>query len=887
MSAMRRGLGGFYVLLIFSSNVWAGPTNQVPEFARDVRPILASHCQTCHGLEGLEGELDLRTAQLLLKGSKSGAVVTPGSAENSLLFKKVLARAMPPKGELPLTDRKIDILRRWIDGGMVGAEVEASESEEKPGAISDEDKNFWSFRKPERGPTPKFRRPDRVRTPVDAFILAGLEEKGLAFSADASRRTLIRRAYLDVIGLPPEPPQVDAFLTDDSPNAYESMIDQLLASPHYGERWGRHWLDAAGYVDVIGADNDAAIIKVGDNKWLYRDYVVESFNEDKSYDAFLAEQIAGDEMVDWRNAEKYTPEIRRMLVATGYLRAAIDDTDQKELNTALIRYRVLDKTLDVLGTGVMGITLGCARCHSHKYEPIPQEDYYRLMALFTPAYNPQNWVTLSDRFLPNVSGVEEARIEAHNARIDGEQQPLRAEIAKIEADQRERIYQQKLAGLPEAIRSDADAALKTTAEKRNEVQRYLASKFEAALGVKPEEMEGALSEASKSRRGELQKRIADLDGQRQRWDKIHALYDVGPAPVTYVLRRGDHETPGLAVVPGFLGVLSENGGGSNVDGVLRSSNTKETNTGTSFRRTALANWLTAPDTPAAGLTARVMVNRIWQHLFGEGIVATPDNFGRSGARPSHPELLDWLAVEFMANGWKIKPMVRLLMQSTAYRQASNRIGKNESTVSEAQRAGPDNQLYWRMRLRRLDSEIVRDAMLAVGGTLDRRFGGAPVPLENRADGHVVVAKKGLPHQGAENRRSLYVLARRNYHLSMLATFDQPAVATNCARRTSSAVVTQSLTLMNDAFVIKQADRFAGRLLSSDASASTVDVISLAFRIAYSREPTAEEIAWSRELIVNQAARLEANSTPRDEANRNALANLCQMLMSSNEFLYTP
>ncbi|HEU5430307.1 MAG TPA: DUF1553 domain-containing protein, partial [Thermomicrobiales bacterium] len=333
--------------------------------------------------------------------------------------------------------------------------------------------------------------------------------------------------------------------------------------------------------------------------------------------------------------EKFTPEIRELLVATGYLRSGIDDTDQKELNTALIRYRVLHLTIEVVGGGLLGLTTGCARCHSHKFDPIPQRDYYRLMAVFSPAFNPQSWIPLNERFLPDVSPAEQRAINEHNAALDRRVEPLKGEIAAIEAAQRQRLVDARLVALPEPIRADVKAALETPAERRSEVQKYLAGKFEPSLKVSPEEIAAALGPEEKTRISASQAQIAELNGQKRSWGKLQATWDVGPAPETFLLRRGDHETPGAQVEPGFLSVLCDGGGALRTTSALGGTPAVGE---TSGRRLALARWLTDRDSRAAALAARVFVNRVWQNLFGEGIVATTENLGRSGAAPTHPEL---------------------------------------------------------------------------------------------------------------------------------------------------------------------------------------------------------------------------------------------------------
>ncbi|HEY2251783.1 MAG TPA: DUF1549 and DUF1553 domain-containing protein, partial [Planctomycetaceae bacterium] len=690
---------------------------------------------------------------------------------------------------------------------------------------------------------PTVKHGDRVRTPIDAFLLARLETKGLSFSPDADRATLLRRVYFDLVGLPPAPEEIDAFLADTASDAYDRLIDRLLDSPHYGERWGRHWLDAAGYVDTIGSDNDAAIIKPREGAWRYRDYVVSAFNSDKPYDRFLLEQLAGDELVDWRNAAKFTPEIKELLIATGFLRSAADNTIENELNTADIRHQILYDTVQTFSTNVLGLTIHCAQCHSHKFDPIAQADFYRLLGIFTPALNVQNWKKVDERFLPDVSAVEKQEIDKHNADIDKQVAELNRQLAEIRNPVRQKLFDGKLAQLPEAIRQDTRTAIETPAEKRNEVQKFLADKLGPQLAVKPEEIAAALDEAGKAAVAQREGQKTALNGTRKSYGKIQALWDVAAAPAAYLYRRGGYEFPGAAVTPGFPVVLTEQ---------VAAPPLSSAATGvTSGHRTALARWLSQPEHP---LTSRVIVNRVWQQYFGRGIVSTPDNFGRSGALPTHPELLDWLSTEFVRGGWKFKTLHRLILKSSAYRQSSQ---YGESVVAtpatENQPAlnpaavDPDNALLWRMPLRRLESEIIRDAALAVSGKLDRNLGGPPVPIKPLPDGMVVVETQNLPAGTTPFRRTLYLVSRRNYHPTELSVFDQPLIATNCVRRTSAAVALQSLTMLNGQFITEQAEHFAARVIAA-AGSDELKRVELAFKLALARSPTKDELALSRLLM---------------------------------------
>jgi hypothetical protein len=745
---------------------------------------------------------------------------------------------------------------------------------------------FWSFRKLQQPAVPRVQNARRVRTPVDAFLLAKLEAKGLTFAPDADHITQVRRAYFELTGLPPAPEEVDAFLNDSAPGAYERLVDRLLASPHFGERWGRHWLDAAGYVDTVGFDIDLPNVMLGAGKWKYRDYVIRAFNQDKPYDRFIAEQLAGDEMVDWRAAAKFTPEIRELLIATGFLRTAEDDSHEPESNIPSVHYAVLHDTLEIVGSSLLGLTLNCARCHSHKFDPIPQEDYYRLMALFTPAYNPKAWKPvypwkpeIQDRALPDVSTAERAEIERHNKELDGQVKGLNKKLAELRRPYEAKLLESKLASVPEPIRADTKAALATPADRRTEVQKYLAGKFESLLKVTPDEVTAALNAAERVTERQLSGQIATAHGRRRTFDKIQALYDVGPPPPTYLLKRGNHDTPGPEVQPGFLSVLCDSPIG--VAELSAASATGSRPAGpTSGRRMVLAKWLTDSKSGASALLARVMVNRIWQHLFGQGIVATPDNFGQLGERPTHPELLEWLSDEFVRSGWRVKPLIKLMMTSTAYRQ----VARASADDARFRTVDPENQLLSHARLRRLDSEVIRDAILAVSGKLDRTMGGPPVPQEARPDGMVVVSEKGNPSPNAKSRRCVYLVTRRKYPLTLLRVFDQPTVATNCTRRDASAVPLQSLTMLNDPFVLEQAEHFAARVARTAENVRDKQ-IELAFRLALARRPSGAEAKWCAEHLEKQASIYRAAKLPADQAEAKALTSLCHTLLNSSEFLY--
>ena len=711
-----------------------------------------------------------------------------------------------------------------------------------------------------------------ARDPIDAFIVQSLMNNGLALAPQADARSLIRRVSFDLTGLPPSPIMIQEFLQDQSPQAYEALLDRLLSSPHFGERWGRHWLDNAGYVDVQGLDNDAGIISTTENKWLYRDYVIQSFNEDKPFDQFLLEQLAGDECIDWRNADQYTDETKRMLIATGFLRTAADDTSANELNRRDVHHQILERTHEVVINNLLGLTLQCAKCHDHKYEPLLQADYYRWQAFFQPAFNPDRWLQPATRQIPNVSAAETQKIEQHNRLLDEQIARLTGQIADVRKPFEKQVLDQKLQSLPESIRADTLTAVQTAAEQRTEIQKYLASKLEGLIKVKPEEVTARLTEAASEAINEFQRQISTCSSQKQTYQHWQAVYDAGPATPTHILVRGNPLTPGDEISPEMLSVLLPPGA---------SSTAIIPQFGSSGRRLALARRLTDPDSAAGSLAIRVRVNRIWQQLFGRGLVKTTDNLGVTGANPTHPELLEWLCRAFLDDGQRLKPFLKRVMMSSTYRQSSVR------NDEPSQRIDPDNTLLWKQRIRRLESESVRDALLTVAGNLDSTMGGPPIPVEPRPDGSFVIKKEGLPSPTAPYRRSIYLLGRRNYHPTLLSVFDQPNLTTNCAERSTSAVVLQSLTMLNDTFVLDQAAVLSSRIRSSTPEKERW--LANLFEVTLGRMPRESESNWCQAAMISEIE-FHQQTDPQlttVDAEERSFTRVCHVLLNTSEFLMVP
>jgi len=841
------------------------PTQPEPSFSRDVLPILRVHCLKCHGSETRKADLDLRSPARMEKGGASGPAIVKGSASSSLLYENVSTYAMPPGKAAKLTDEHIRLIARWIDAGAASdGDVDRSGGPSAP--------THWAFRPPvKRGP-PAVKEGSLAQTPIDAFVLARLAAKGLTFAPEADRRTLLRRASFDLTGLPPTPEEIDRFLADSTPDAYDRLIDRLLTSPAYGERWGRHWLDNAGYADTHGGDNDLATIKDNKNIWKYRDYVVRSLNADKPFDRFITEQLAGDELVDWRARAHYSPETFDALVATGFLRHVPDDTNEPELNRLMERNDIVGRVTESVATNLLGLTVNCARCHDHKYDPITQEDYFRLLACFTPAYDPGRWKLPGQRTLPDVAPGEALAVRAHNASINRQLEEISKQVVAVRHAAEERLQATRISSLPEPLRADLRGALAAPPDRRTVIQNYLAGKLGPLIQISPADADRALTLAEKTAIKTLTDRSAALAARQRFHGDIQAVWEDGvTSSPTRVLRRGDWAAPLSAVEPGFPAVLCHPGQCN----MARPGDTKGASSG---RRLALARWLTEGNHP---LTARVLVNRIWQHHFGVGIVATPDNFGLKGAPPTNPELLDWLAVDLVEQGWKLKRLHKLIMTSAVFRQSSRRPGPAEPARAET--ADPANDLLGRMPLRRLEAEAVRDAVLAVSGQLDRRLGGPPTPLVSRPDGLILVD----PSRPADaSRRSLYLFARRNYPVSLLNAFDFPIMALNCTRRPTTATPLQSLAALNSAFVQDQAASFAVRVRSeTEQDAPPAALVERAFLLAFARRPSQVEVRLSVISLEKQAAEYRSDkASPRDAAEK-ALTGVCHMLFCANEFLY--
>ena len=786
-------------------------------FEQHIRPLFRAHCYDCHGAtEEIEGGLDLRLVRLMRAGGDSGAAIEPGQPSDSLLLDRVREGEMPP-GEKKMTPAEIDTLERWIEAGAPTARPEPESI--GPGlGITPEERSFWAFRPIVRPEVPAGAAPGQAVSPVDVLFLS--DSRGQAASEDsppspgqfgaarlapeASRRTLIQRAYFDLLGLPPAPEEVDRWVNDADPHWFDQLLTELLDSPHYGERWARHWLDAAGYADSEGYTTSDAPRQWA---WKYRDWVVAALNADKPFDQFITEQLAGDELAGPIEGD-LKPEQIELLAATGYLRMAADGTGSGA-NNPEARNQVMADTLQIVGTSLLGLSLQCAQCHDHRYDPIPHTDYFAIRAVFEPALDWQSWKVPAARLVSLYTAADRQQATA-----------IEADAQKIAAEKQEKLSEymaaalaQELEKFQEPLRSQLRTAYETPADKRTEDDKQLLMKH-PSVNITPGNLYQYIPD-SKTKLAEFDTRIAEVRAKKPPEAFIRALVEPpGHVPETKLFHRGDFQQPKQTVAPAALTVACP-------EDARVAFPLDDPSVPTTGRRLAFARWLTDRQNP---LFARVIVNRVWMHHFGTGLVNTPGDFGRLGAPPSHPALLDWLADEFIAQGWSLKKLHRTIMTSRLWKQsrepadaAAERLTSLSSDASTASPygvgPGPFN------RLMRLEAESVRDYMLATTGQLDRTLGGAPLPIKEDDTGQTVV-------DGEQSRRSLYIQVRRTQPVAMLQSFDAPVMATNCEARNSSTVATQSLMLLNGEFILARAAKLADRAAAEPAAVDPAQLATL-------------------------------------------------------------
>lgn len=798
-------------------------------FNKEVKPILQENCIACHrGTEPMGG-LRLTSRAAILKGGASGPAVVLAKPNESLLLAAVnhQGRQMPPQGKM--APKKIEALTRWVNRGLPWPEgpegnVEAEEQHAGPPKVTPETMKFWSFQPVKRPAVPKVKNGAWVKSPIDAFVMAKLEKNSLTPAPPASKTALIRRVYFDLIGLPPPPEAVAAFVADTSPGAYEKVVDRLLASPQYGERWARHWLDVVRYAESNSFERD-------DPKpfaWRYRDYVIHSLNTDKPYDLFVREQLAGDEL------DRVTPET---IIATGFYR--LGQWDDEPADPLQARYDELDDVVATTSQAFLGMTVNCARCHDHKIDPIPQKDYYRLMAFFqnTTRYGLRSPESVAKNSLRVIAPKEE-------------QERFAAESA---------VYKGKLDGVNAQLKVIEDVVTPDFAPVEKEDFKYDQNR----VALLRKRVPALLSEEKFGHYAQLMKeRDTLLKSPPRGLAQALSIKENGTeAPRTFLLMRGNPHAPGDEVEPGFPSVLAP------PRPKIRPAASGES-TG---RRRALADWIASPANP---LTARVQVNRIWQRHFGRGIVRSSNNFGFQGTPPTHPELLDWLASEFVKNNWKMKPLHKMILLSSTYRMSSR--GNPKALAKD-----PENDLLWRFDMRRLDAEEIRDSILAVNGSLNTALGGPPIypaiPPE-------VLAGQSRPGHGwptsppeQQTRRSVYVHVKRSLSLPILASFDAADTDASCPVRFATTQPTQALSMLNSTFVNEQARIFAD-YLRKHAGNDPVAQVKLALRRTLQRAPTQPEI--SRGVKMMRSLQNEHKVAKED-----ALRYFCIVALNLNEFIY--
>jgi hypothetical protein len=780
---------------------------QLEFFEKKVRPILANQCFSCHSAaQGKKkGGLLLDSREAILKGGDTGPALVPGDPDKSLLIRAIryadVNLQMPPKKKLSATE--VADLTEWIRQGAVWAGSKTTSNARVPGIITAEDRKWWAFQPIARPAVPTADGSTWPSNEIDRFILAKLRAEELQPSPPAARAALARRVYFDLVGVPPTPAEVEAFVADRSPEAYERLIDRLLASPRYGERWARHWLDVARYAESDGYRID----EYRPDAWRYRDYVIRSFNEDKPYDRFLSEQLAGDEL--W-------PDDPEALAATGFLRLWIYEYNQRDVP---IQWNIiLDDLTDVAGDAFLGLSFSCARCHDHKFDPILQKDYYRLRAFFAGV--------LPRDDVPLATPAERAEHAARQAKWEALTADVRKEMDAVHAAARKKVEEDAINKFPE----DLQAMIRKPAAERTPQEHQLAELAYRQVLYEFARIEGKLKDDDKKKLIELKKKLVAFDAEKPAPLPVGlTMTDVGTtAAPTFIPKKA----AGTPIEPGFLTILDEK---------PAAITPQAKSTG---RRAALARWMTQRDNP---LTARVMVNRIWQHHFGRGLVATSSDFGRLGEKPSYPELLDWLATRFMDDGWSIKRLHRRILLSATYRQGSSiadfglRIADSKTNP---QLVDPENRLLWKMPTRRLDAEQIRDAILSVTGELDPGSGGPAVGLE-------------------KPRRTIYTRTARNTRDPLLDVFDAPEGFSSVAERNATTTPTQALLMMNSPYALERARALAARA-GKEAPRGDDERVGLLFRQLYGRAPTEPERSTALNFLREQASRAKSRAVAATE-----------------------
>ena len=820
----------------------AGPSREgVDFFEKKVRPLLVRRCYECHSGDPAKakGGFTLDTRDGLLKGGQSGAVVAPGSVDGSLLIEAIRYEGleMPPKEQM--SDEEIATIVQWVEMGLPDPRFGRAAH---PGKIDlEQARKWWSFQRPKASPPPEVQNSAWPRTDIDRFILARMEKEKLHPVADADRETLIRRVTFDLIGLPPTPAEIDAFLNDPSEHALATVVDRLLASPQFGEKWGRHWLDVARYGESTGKERNVPFRYA----WRYRDYVIDSFNADKPYDRFLREQLAGDLLQTHSKEDRNT-----LLVATGFL--AIGPKGINEKNSEQYKMDIVDDQIDVTMRGILGLTVACARCHDHKFDPIPTTDYYSVAGVFRSTETfcgvGQGKKNAGDRFLLALAD------SSHSLKLTAEQQQQQEAhfTALNELEGRLNDLQNRQKKVKKQIKKGAKAKKAKKGKNENKAEQADTKDDQQALQKRLKK----INEEIKKAEGELDELGRKPTPPR---DLVMAVRDAEQPADCHVLERGEVTTKGPEVPRGGLSVLK----------TVQTAHVRPEHSG----RLELANWISDANNP---LTARVMVNRVWMHLFGKGLVETPDNFGALGEEPSHPELLDTLAVQFMHDHWSVKKLIRSIVLSRTYQLSSTHDGGNYAV-------DPTDRFLWRSERRRLDAEEIRDAILAASGALDL----------TRPEGSLVM-KLGGAEIGKGNNlasvdnpgpvRSVYLPLLRGQMPEALSVFDMPDPSLIVSRREVTTVATQALYLMNNPFVLNQSERMAKRLLA-EKELNEASRIDLAFRLTLGRRPADNERAEMTSFLHDTRKAIAEGEGDHKHPNLVVWTNVCQALLASAEFRY--
>src|ERR1043166_4329703 len=806
-------------------------------FTEKVKPLLDSRCISCHGPDEGKGGLPLDSPAALLKGGDNGPALVPGKPSESLLLQAVMHSKkdleMPPKDKLTTND--IAVLKRWIEDGAPWpaaaanlASVVVAKPGERIGDAWHDSRNpivrifggqrldLWSLKPVQRVEPPSVKNKKFRRSPIDNFVVAKLEASKLQPASEADKPPLARRLYFDLTGLPPTPEEMNAFLSDKRRDAYERLVDKLLASPRYGEHQARLWMDVIRYSDSNGFDWDEFRPKA----WRFRDYLIRSFNSDKPFDQLIREQLAGDELID--GAPKNEAE-QDALIATGYLRMGPQDNSAGAFNEQdRSRAELLADLTETTSSAFLGLTMSCNRCHDHKYDPLSQADHYRMRAFFEP-------VKFADDLPLDVSTEQEA-IRAQNKALDEKLKPLQEQRDALLEGAKKKLRDEKAAKLSAEDR----ALLEVPKEKRTNDLKDKIAALEKKIEPKDKEVQSALSDEQKKQNTGLTKQIDELKKQKRAFTLALLMTDnAEKVGVTKILFQGNHKDPRDPVVPGFISALDPNPAEIH----------KPRNAKTTGRRLTLADWITSTNNP---LTARVFVNRIWQQHFGKGLVATPNDFGLAGARPTHPELLDWLASEFMHEAWSVKKLHRLIVTSATYREAS----MVESRRSKVERDS-ENSLLSHQNIRRLSAEQLRDALLAVSGTLQLNHNGGP-PIWPDLPAEILQANPAFLDDNAEktkawypspktnqNVRSVYLIQKKTVRVPFMETFDLPENSISCGRRTESIVAPQALSLLNSSLSVEAARALAARV-EKEAGSDVAKQVERAFLLSLQRAPDKDE-----------------------------------------------